>query len=65
MNFAKYGGRRFLLTVGASVVYTLLRMFDKIDIAAYVTLQIATVGSYLTVNTIQKVKARTQEEADA
>lgn len=65
MNFARYGGRRFLLTVGASVVYTLLLIIGKLDIAAYVTLQIATVGSYLTVNTIQKVKARTPEEADA
>lgn len=62
---ARYGGRRFVLTVGASIVYTALRWFDKIDIAGFVTLQIATVGAYLTVNTIQKVKAKSQEEADA
>lgn len=62
---ARYGGRRFVLTVGAGIVYVVMRWFDKIDIAGFVTLQVATVGAYLTVNTLQKIKAKSQEEADA
>ena len=60
-----WGGRRFLLTVGAGIVYTLLRLIDKLDITGYVTLQVATVAVYIGANTVQKVKATTKEEADA
>lgn len=62
--FARYGGRRFVLTVGAGIVYTALRIFDKLDIAGYVTLQVATVAVYIGANTVQKVKATTREQAD-
>jgi len=57
MSLTDFGGRRFLLTVGAGIVYTFLRVFDKIDISGYVTLQVATVAVYIGANTIQKVKA--------
>ena len=38
-------------------MYTLLRIFDKLDITGYVTLQVATVAVYIGANTVQKVKA--------
>ena len=62
---ARFGGRRFVLTVGAGIVYTGLLVFGKLDATAYVTLQVATVAVYIGANTVQKVKARTQEDADA
>jgi len=55
--FQDYGGRRFLLTVGAGIVYTGLLIFGKLDITGYVTLQVATVAVYIGANTVQKVKA--------
>ena len=65
MNFTAWGGRRFLLTVGAGIVYTVLRLIDKLDITGYVTLQVATVAVYIGANTAQKIRAKSQEEADA
>lgn len=62
---ARYGGRRFALTVGAGVVYTALLIFGQLDQTAFVTLQVATVAVYIGANTAQKIKATTQEEADA
>ena len=50
------GGRRFLLVVGFGIVYTVLLWFSKLDGNQYVTLQSLTIGAYLTVNTIQKIK---------
>jgi len=65
VNFTAWGGRRFLLTVGAGIVYTGLLIFGKLDGAAYVTLQVATVGFYISANTVQKVRAKSPEEAEA
>lgn len=51
-----FGGRRFLLTVGAGVVDTLLLWFEKIDQATYSNLTLWTVAAYITGATVQKVK---------
>lgn len=41
------GGRRFLLTIGSGIVSTILRVVDKIDISAFVTLVLATIATYI------------------
>lgn len=64
MNFTRWGGRRYVLTVGAGVVYTVLLTLGFLDPTAYVTLQVATVAVYIGANTAQKIRAKTQEEAD-
>lgn len=50
------GGRRFLLTVGCSIVTTILCYKGAIDGGVYATVIIATVGAYITGSTIQKNK---------
>lgn len=50
----KHGGRRFLLTVGCSLVYTALLVGGYLDPGAYVALQTLTVGAYLAANGHQK-----------
>lgn len=49
-----FGGRRFLLTLGAAVVNTFLLLHDKLDSSAYVTLTLGTVAAYITGATVQK-----------
>lgn len=50
------GGRRFIATVGAGVVTSMLQWFGKLDPAGstYAMVIIATVGAYITGNTAQK-----------
>ena len=50
------GGRRFLITVGAGVVNTLLVMFGSITSADFVEVTKWTVSVFIAGNTIQKVK---------
>lgn len=52
MNFAKYGGRRFLLALGAGAVTSLLQWFGKLDPAgtAYAATVAATIAAYITGN---------------
>ena len=57
MNLTALGGRRFLLTVATQVSATILVWFGKISGDVYSVIIIATVGAYITGNTIQKVKA--------
>lgn len=56
MNIANFGGRRFLLTVGCGLATTALVWYGKIGDGVYATVIIATVGAYITGNTVQKVK---------
>lgn len=55
------GGRRFLVTVGAGVMTSLLQYLGKLDPAGstYALVIIGTVGAYIAGNTTQKVKAPT------
>ena len=59
------GGRRFIATVGAGVVTSLLQWFGKLDPSGttYAMVILGTVGAFITGNTAQKwreadVKAR-------
>ena len=52
MNLQSYGGRRFLLALGAGLMTTLLQWFGKLDAAgmAYTATIAATVAAYITGN---------------
>lgn len=51
--FSRYGGTRFLLSLGCSVVNTGLLIWGFIDQETYKFLIIGTVGAFITGNTIQ------------
>lgn len=58
-----FGGRRFLMTMGASAVNTLLLVYGKLSESAYLTTFLATIGAYLAAVGYQKhteVKASAQ-----
>lgn len=59
-----FGGRRFLLTVGAGIVNTALRVFDFIDQATYSNLTLWTVAAYITGATAQKFSSRGPRDGD-
>jgi len=52
----RHGGRRFLLTLGAGLVDTMLLVGGYIGEGSYVQLTVATVAVYIAANTHQKVK---------
>lgn len=66
----EYGGRRFLLALGAGVGTTFLQWFGKLDPSGttYGFTIAATVAAYITGNTAQKnaavAAAGTKEQAD-
>lgn len=53
---AAAGGRRFLMTIGAGVVHTGLRIGDVISQEIYRDLTLATVAVYISASTYQKLK---------
>lgn len=55
MNLASYGGRRFILALGAGVMTTALQWFGKLDPAgmAYTATIGATVAAYITGNVFE------------
>lgn len=53
---AATGGRRFTMTIGAGLVHTGLLVAGYVSEQTYLTLTLATVGAYLTANTMQKIK---------
>lgn len=57
MDFERWGGRRFLLTVATQVSVTVLVWFGKISDDVFSVLILGTVAAYITGNTVQKVKA--------
>ncbi len=48
------GGRRFVLTVGGGLFSTALLVAGYLTESGYITLQLATVGAYISSNVIQK-----------
>jgi len=55
MNLQAYGGRRFLLALGAGLATTFLQFVGKLDPAGntYMLTIIATVGAYITGNVME------------
>jgi hypothetical protein len=51
-----FGGRRFMITLGAGVVCTILRWFDRIDNTTFSTVVLGTVGIYIAGASYQKGK---------
>lgn len=56
--FTKYGGRRFLMCMGAGITFTALLVASHIDQHVYQFLIVATIGAYITGNTAQKVMTK-------
>jgi hypothetical protein len=54
MPLDKYGGRRFLLAVGALVISSFMLWFGKIDQQVYGYLCFLTYGAYISGNVFQK-----------
>ncbi len=48
MNFQRFGGRRFFITMGCGIVTSVLAWFGKIDGASYAAVIIGTVAAYIT-----------------
>ncbi len=60
---AEYGGRRFVLAVGAGIVYTALLIAGIVTEDAYIWLQGITVGAFMGASAVQhssREKARVQ-----
>lgn len=51
-----FGGRRFLLALGAGVVCSALLWFGKLDTGSFSAIILGTVGAYIAGATYQKVK---------
>lgn len=49
-NFARVGGRRYMMAMGAGITATVLQWFGKLDPAGstYAIIVIGTVGAYIT-----------------
>lgn len=59
MNFTKLGGRRFVVTMAAGLMTTLLQWFGKLDPAGstYALVIGVTVGAYITGGTMDNRRA--------
>ena len=53
---SSFGGRRFLLSLGAGVASSFLVWFEKISDEIYRDVVLATVAAYITGNTFQKIR---------
>lgn len=60
----KYGGRRFLLTLGCGCATAFLAWFGKIDGATYAMVELGTVGAYIGGNTYQKIKGQNNDSGN-
>jgi hypothetical protein len=60
----KYGGRRFLMTMGCGVSCTFLVCFGAISDAIFRDIIVATVAVYIGGNTTQKIMQKPQKGDD-
>lgn len=65
MNLTSVGGRRFLLAILTLGSINVLLWFGRMTDLVYRDVLIATVAVYVAGNTLQKIKAKSQGEADA
>jgi len=54
--FERFGGRKFLLSVGCALITSILVWFGKIDGTEYVSLIGFTVGAYIAGGTLDNIK---------
>jgi len=61
---SKAGGRTFVLTLGCGVATAILQWFGKLDPAGstYALVVSATVGAYITGNTVQRIKGPKEQQ---
>lgn len=61
MNFQSYGGRRFIMALGAGIITSILQWFGKLDPAGttFGLTIVATVAAYITGN-VQENKHNVQ-----
>jgi hypothetical protein len=64
MNFTMFGGRRFVMAMGAGIMTTALQWFGKLDSsgATYALVIIGTVGAYITAAVVDNIKAAPPRE---
>lgn len=60
---SSFGGRRFLLSLGAGMASSVLVWFEKISGEIYRDVVLATVAAYITGNTFQKIRQTTSQTA--
>ncbi len=62
-HIENYGGRRFLMAMGAGITATFLQWFVKLDPqgSTYAMIVLGTVAAYITGNSYQKVKGGSSE----
>jgi len=63
MNLQAIGGRRFIATIGAGCITSILQWAGKLDAAGstYALVIVGTVGAYIAGNVVQKVKGASDD----
>lgn len=60
-----FGGRRFIMSMGAGISSTVLVWFSKISDQVFATIVIACVAAYITGNTAQKNTEARRHDSDS
>ena len=56
MDFSKFGGRRFVLSILALLSTFVLTWYSKIDASTYAVVIVSTVGALITGHTTENIK---------